>query len=157
MFAIYLYSSFIPPVKRLNCRPLPAYHSLKTMKYDALFLGNYTRDTIVSPEATRTVDGGAFYYGANVACRLGLRTTAVTRLAREHFAVLEELLGLGVSVRAEATPRSTVLRLEYPDADPDHRRILVQSSAGSFQPHQVADLQARVACIGASFRGRRSC
>jgi sugar/nucleoside kinase (ribokinase family) len=58
-----------------------------------------------------------------------------------------------VSVRAEAVPCSTVLRLEYPDADPDHRRILVESSAGSFQPSQVEGLEARLACIGASFRG----
>jgi sugar/nucleoside kinase (ribokinase family) len=123
------------------------------MRYDALFLGNYTRDTIVNPEGVSTVNGGAFYYGANVACRLGLRTAAVTRLAREDFAVVEELSGLGVSVRAQTTPRSTVLRLEYPDADPDHRRILVESTAGSFQPRQVEGLRARVACIGASFRG----
>jgi hypothetical protein len=88
-----------------------------------------------------------------VACRLGLRTAAVTRLSREDFAVIEELTALGVSVRAQVTTSSTVLRLEYPDADPDHRRILVQSTAGSFLPNQVEGLEARLACIGASFRG----
>jgi len=123
------------------------------MKFDALFLGNYTRDTIVSPEGTRTVQGGAFYYGASVACRLGLRVAAVTRLAREDFAVVDELAALGVSVRAEATPRSTVLRLEYPGADPDRRRIFVESSAGPFDPGQLEGIEARLACVGASFRG----
>jgi sugar/nucleoside kinase (ribokinase family) len=123
------------------------------MKYDALFLGNYTRDTIVSPAGMRTVHGGAFYYGANVACRLGLRTAAVTRLAREDFTVIEELAAMGVSVRAQAAPCSTALRLEYPDADPDHRRILVESSAGSIRADQVEGLEASLACIGASFRG----
>jgi hypothetical protein len=123
------------------------------MSHDVLFLGNYTKDTIATPEATRTVHGGAFYYGANVACRLGLRTAAVTRLSREDFAVVEELTALGVSVRAQVTTSSTVLRLEYPDADPDHRRILVQSTAGSVLPRQVEGLEARLACIGASFRG----
>ena len=29
--------------------------------YDIVFLGNYTRDTIVSPRGTRVVDGGAFF------------------------------------------------------------------------------------------------
>jgi len=123
------------------------------MKYDALFLGNYTKDTIVSPAGTRVVHGGAFYYGANVASRLGLRTAAVTRLARQDFAVIDELTALGVRVRAEAVPRSTALRLEYPDSDPDHRRILVESSAGSILPDQVEGLEARLACVGASFRG----
>ena len=123
------------------------------MKHDVLFLGNYTKDTIATPAGERTVHGGAFYYGANVAGRLGLRTAAVTRLAREDFAVIEELTGLGVSVHAEVTPRSTVLRLEYPDDNPDHRRIRIESTAGSFQPRQVQGLEARLACIGASFRG----
>jgi sugar/nucleoside kinase (ribokinase family) len=124
--------------------------------FDALFLGNYTKDTIVNPAGTRTVHGGAFYYGANVAARLGLRTAAVTRLAREDHAVLDELAGLGVSVRAECAPRSTELRLEYPDPDPDHRRIWVRSSAGSIRPAQLEGLEARLACVGASFRGEVS-
>ena len=54
------------------------------MSHDVLFLGNYTKDTIATPEATRTVHGGAFYYGANVACRLGLRTAACCSHSPDH-------------------------------------------------------------------------
>jgi sugar/nucleoside kinase (ribokinase family) len=123
-------------------------------RFDVLFLGNFTRDTIVGPAGTRTVNGGAFYYGANVACRLGgLRVAAVTRLAREDLGVVEELRSLGVSVFPRLTPRSTALRLVYPSDDPDQRRICVDSSAGPFSARQVEGLSARLVVVGASFRG----
>ena len=51
--------------------------------YDVLFLGHYTKDTIVLAQGTRLVDGGAFNYGAHVAVRMGLRVAAITRLAGE--------------------------------------------------------------------------
>ena len=121
--------------------------------FDIAFLGNYTKDTIVSAAGTRIVDGGAFNYGAHVAARMGLRAAAITRLAREDWRVVEALAALGVDVFAEATPASTCLRLEYPSANPDERVIYVASSAGSFTPDQVAGIQARAFVLGPSFRG----
>ena len=47
--------------------------------YDIVILGNYTKDTIVSAEGTRVVDGGGFNYGAHVASRpAGSATATVT-------------------------------------------------------------------------------
>ncbi len=122
-------------------------------EYAIAFLGNYTKDTIVSATGTRLVDGGAFNYGAHVAARMGLRVAAITRLAREDWRVVEGLTALGVDVFAEATPASTCLRLEYPSANPDERVIYVTSSAGSFAATQISELQARAFVLGPSFRG----
>ena len=121
--------------------------------YDIAFLGNYTKDTIVSAAGTRLVDGGAFNYGAHAAAQMGLRVVAITRLAREDWRVVEELTRLGVDVFAEATPHSTCLRLEYPSSNPDERVIYVTTSAGSFAPVQVAEVQAQAFVLGPSFRG----
>ena len=121
--------------------------------YEIAFLGNYTKDTIVSARGTRTVDGGAFNYGAHAAAQMGLRVAAVTRLAREDWRVVEGLAALGVDVFAEATPASTCLRLEYPSSNPDERVIYVTSSAGSFSPTQVDEVQAQFFVLGPSFRG----
>jgi sugar/nucleoside kinase (ribokinase family) len=123
------------------------------IEYEIAFVGNYTRDTIVSAAGTRVVDGGAFNYGAQVAARMGLRVAAITRLAREDWRVVGALTALGIDVFAEATPRSTCLRLEYPSSDPDERVLYVASSAGSFTPAQVADIEARAFVLGPSFRG----
>ncbi len=121
--------------------------------YDIAFVGNYTKDTIVSAAGKRLVDGGAFNYGAHVAAHMGLRTAAVTRLAGEDWHVVDRLARLGVDVLAEQTPQSTCLRLEYPTANVDERVIYVTSTAGTFTPEQVVGVPARAFVVGTSFRG----
>jgi sugar/nucleoside kinase (ribokinase family) len=121
--------------------------------YAIAFIGNYTKDTISDSRGVRVVDGGAFYYGANVAARLDLHTCAVTRLSKRDTHVIARLEALGVDVFPEYTPESTQLRLVYPSENPDERQIFVDSSAGSFRPEQVVNLNTRIAVIGASFRG----
>jgi sugar/nucleoside kinase (ribokinase family) len=124
--------------------------------YDITFLGHYTKDTVVSASGTRIVDGGAVFYGANVAARMGLKTAVVTRLAREDFRVVEEMERLGVRVFAKATPKSTCLRLEYPSSNVDERVIRVASTAGAFTPEEVQHIETRAVVIGGSMRGEIS-
>jgi sugar/nucleoside kinase (ribokinase family) len=121
--------------------------------FDIIFLGHYTKDTIVSSQGTRIVDGGAFNYGSHATIRMGLKVAAVTRLAQEDFRVIDELRDLGVHVFAKATPCSTCLRLEYPSSNPDKRVIYMTSSAGPFTPSEVVAVSAKAFVIGASARG----
>jgi sugar/nucleoside kinase (ribokinase family) len=121
--------------------------------FDIAFLGHYTKDTIVSAQGTRIVDGGAFNYGSHASIRMGLKVAAVTRLAQEDFRVIDELRGLGVHVSAKATPCSTCLRLEYLSSNPDERVISMTSSAGPFTPSEVVGISAKAFVIGASVRG----
>jgi len=121
--------------------------------FDIAFLGHYTKDTIVSAQGTRVVDGGAFNYGSHAAIRMGLRVAAISRLAKEDFQVIDELKALGVHVFAKATPHSTCLRLEYPSSNPDERVIYITSSAGPFTPSEVVGISAKAFVIGASVRG----
>ena len=121
--------------------------------FDIAFLGHYTKDTIVSPQGTRVVDGGAFNYGSHAAIRMGLRVAAISRLAKEDFRVIDELKALGVQVFAKATSHSTCLRLEYPSSNPDERVIYMTSSAGPFTPSEVVGISAKAFVIGASVRG----
>ncbi len=123
------------------------------MKRDIVFLGNYTKDTIVSAAGTRVVDGGAFNYGAHVASSMGLRVAAVTRLAKEDWQVVRHLEDMGIDVRARATPHSTCLRLEYPTANVDERVIYVTSTAGAFTTDQVQELEAPAFVVGPTLRG----
>ena len=120
--------------------------------FDIVFLGHYTKDTIVSSTGTRVVDGGAFNYGANVAARMGLKVAAITRLAKEDLHVVEKLEHLGVDAFAHISPQSTCLRLEYPTSNVDERIIYVTSSAGPFTTAQVERIQARAIVVGASMR-----
>ena len=120
--------------------------------YDVLYVGNYTKDTIVSPAGTKIVDGGAVNYAAHAAARLGSKVAVVTRLAKNDEHVVEKLTQSGIDCYVTYTPTSTLLRLEYPTTDPDIRTLSVMSVAGSIKASEVEHLDARAAVIGASLR-----
>jgi len=121
--------------------------------YDIVIIGNYTKDTIVSPSGTRYVDGGGFNYGVHVAAMMGLKTAAVTRLAKEDSHVVDALLNLGVDVYPVFTKQSTLMKLEYPTTNVDERTLSVNGTAGAFTPDHVENLSAKAFLINASTRG----
>ena len=121
--------------------------------YDVLYIGNYTKDTIISPAGTRIVDGGAVNYAAHAAARLGFKVAVVTRLAREDERVVEKFTQSGIDCYVTYTPSSTLLRLEYPTADPDIRTLSVSSVAGPISASHLEGIDARAAVIGSSLRG----
>jgi sugar/nucleoside kinase (ribokinase family) len=121
--------------------------------YDVLYIGNYTKDKIISLSGTKIVDGGAVNYGAHAAARLGRKVAVVTRLAKEDETVVERFTQAGIDCYVTYTPQSTFLTLEYPTADPDIRTLSVNSVAGSIIAADVANLNARAAVIGSSLRG----
>ncbi|MEW6232481.1 MAG: PfkB family carbohydrate kinase [Chloroflexota bacterium] len=121
--------------------------------FDIAFIGHYTKDTVVTPQETRIIQGGAFNYGCHVAARMGLRAAVVTRLAREDFDVVETLTRMGVRVFATPTQESTCLKLVYASEDLDQRTIYTVGFAGPFTPEEVEPVQAQAYHIGASIRG----
>lgn len=121
--------------------------------YDVLYIGNYTKDTIITPAGTKYVDGGAVNYAAHAAARLGMKVAVVTRLSKEDERVVEKFTQSGIDCYATYTPQSTLLQLEYPTADPDIRTLSVTATAGSIAVSEVKNLSARAAVIGSSLRG----
>lgn len=121
--------------------------------YDVLCIGNYTKDTIISPAGTKYVDGGAVNYAAHAATRLGMKVAVVTRLAKEDERVVEKFTQSGIDCYATYTSQSTIMKLEYPTADPDIRTLSVTGTAGSIAASEVENIDARAAVIGSSLRG----
>jgi len=121
--------------------------------YDVIYIGNYTKDTIISPAGTKYVDGGAVNYAAHAAAQLGMNVAVVTRLAREDDHVVEKFTQAGIDCYATYTPQSTLMKLEYPTTNPDIRNLSVTGLAGAITAGDVENLQARAAVIGSSLRG----
>ncbi|MEO8354786.1 MAG: PfkB family carbohydrate kinase [Chloroflexota bacterium] len=121
--------------------------------YDVLYIGNYTRDTIVSPAGTKYVDGGAVNYAAHAAARLGMKVAVVTRLAKADDRVVEKFVQSGIDCYPTYTPQSTIMKLEYPTTDPDIRTLSVTGTAGTIRAGDVENINARAAVIGSSLRG----
>jgi sugar/nucleoside kinase (ribokinase family) len=125
-------------------------------QYDIAFLGAYTKDTLVTRTSTKEVNGGAYFYGASAASRMGLKTAAVTRLAREDFGSFAPLEAGGVTVKAIPSAKSTVLKLDYPTDNPDDRILTLTSTADPFEPRDIEGIDAGVWSIGATLRGEVS-
>jgi sugar/nucleoside kinase (ribokinase family) len=121
--------------------------------YDIVCVGNYTKDTIVSPNGTLYVDGGAVNYAAHAAVRLGFKVAVVTHLAQEDERMIDKLNESGVICYPVYTPSSTNMKLEYPTLNPDIRTLYVTGTAGTIAPEEVAGLDMRAAVIGTSLRG----
>jgi len=121
--------------------------------FDIAFLGQYTKDRIISPAGMHVVDGGACFHGSAAAAALDLRVAVVTRLAAEDAARLAALLRPGIYLKAIAAAQSTCLELRYPSGNPDERILSVSSVAEPFEPGDIEDIEALVWSIGASIRG----
>jgi sugar/nucleoside kinase (ribokinase family) len=125
----------------------------QSVVYDIVIIGNYTKDTIISPAGKSQVDGGGFNYGVHVAAMMGLKVAAVTRLAKDDAYVLDVLIALGTDVFPYYTPQSTNMCLYYPTTDVDNRILSVTSVAEPFLPSQIDSLEAKVFLLNASTRG----
>lgn len=121
--------------------------------FDLVYIGNYTKDTIISPAGTRFVDGGAVNYAAHTGACLGFRTAAVVHLAEEDRRVIDGLEKAGVTCFPTFTPDSTCVRLEYPTADPDIRNLYVTSTARPITAEDIEQITARTAVVGTTLRG----
>jgi sugar/nucleoside kinase (ribokinase family) len=121
--------------------------------YDIVCIGNYTKDTIISPVGVKYVDGGAVNYAAHAANQLGLKVAVITRLAREDQRVIDKFVGSGIDCFPTYTTASTTMKLEYPTTDPDFRYLFVASTAGSITSTDVESIDTKAAVIGSSLRG----
>ncbi len=122
-------------------------------QYDVVYIGNYTKDTIISPSGIRFVDGGGACYAAYAAARLGLKVAIVTRLAREDNHVVESLEQAGIDCYATFSLQSTLMKLEYPTTNPDIRTLTVAGVAGNITVEAVENLETKAAVINSSLRG----
>ncbi len=124
-----------------------------TRSYGAIFAGNYTKDTIITPNGTSYVDGGGMNYAASVAHRLGIHAAVVTRLAEEDQHVVEDIRDRSIDCFPFFSPSSTLMTLEYKTHEVDKRNLYVKGVAGTIQPEHLAGLQARAIAVSPSLRG----
>jgi sugar/nucleoside kinase (ribokinase family) len=121
--------------------------------YDVVCIGNYTKDTIITPSGTQYVDGGGMRYAAYAGACLGLKVAVVTRLAREDIHVVAKFNLAGIDCYPTYSSQSTLMQLYYPTTDPDIRTLSVAGTAGSISVKEVEDLEMKAAAINSSLRG----
>ncbi|HPS42511.1 MAG TPA: PfkB family carbohydrate kinase [Anaerolineaceae bacterium] len=121
--------------------------------YDVICAGNYTKDTIITPEGTRYVDGGGMNYAAHVVHGLGMKTAVVTRLAQEDEHVVTNIRADGIDCYPAYSPSSTLMTLEYKTHDVDKRNLYVKATGGTILPEHLDGLESRAVIVSPSLRG----
>ncbi|PKO04268.1 MAG: hypothetical protein CVU41_17725 [Chloroflexi bacterium HGW-Chloroflexi-3] len=121
--------------------------------YDVIYAGNYTKDTIITPDGIRVVDGGGMNYAANVGARLGIKAAIITRLAKEDQQVVDAIQFAGIDCYPYYSDFSTVMTLEYKTRNVDERNLYIKSTAGTIQPSYLEDFQAKAVAVSPSLRG----
>lgn len=126
---------------------------METTHYDVVYIGNYTKDTIITPSGIRHVDGGGSRYAAYAAHRLGKKVAVVTCLAEEDNRIVEELRRAGIGCHPAYSAQSTLMNLDYPTSNPDIRTLTVAGVADPIRPEMLEGLTMSFASINASLRG----
>ncbi len=121
--------------------------------YDVIFAGNYTKDTIITPDGIRNVDGGGMNYAAHAGLRLGSRAAMVTRLAKEDEYVVRNIQADGIDCYPVFSPYSTLMTLEYKTLYVDKRNLYVKHVAETIHPEHIDGLEARAIAVSPSLRG----
>jgi len=121
--------------------------------YDVIYAGNYTKDTIITPDGTRYVDGGGMNYAAHAGKRLGIKPAVVTRLAKDDNHVVEALQHAGIDCFPVYSPNSTLMTLEYKTHDVDQRNLYVKSVGGTIKAEHLDGLTANAIVVSPSLRG----
>lgn len=126
----------------------------KTLKlYDVIFAGNYTKDTIITPDGTHYLDGGGMNYAAHAGKSMGIKAAIVTRLAKEDEYVVKNIQKDGIDCFPIYSPSSTLMTLEYKTHDVDKRNLYVKGIAGTIKPEHLEGLEARAVVVSPSLRG----
>ena len=121
--------------------------------YDLIFAGNYTKDTIITPDGIQYVDGGGMNYGAHAAARLGRRTAIITRMAKEDDHVVADIQADGIDCYPVFSPSSTLMTLEYKTHEVDKRNLYVKGIAGTISPTALDGLDTKAVVVSPSLRG----
>lgn len=121
--------------------------------YDVIYVGNYTKDTIITPAGTRYVDGGGMNYAAHAGKCLGAQVAVVTRLSEEDQHVVDDIRSDGIDCYPVYSTYSTLMTLEYETDNVDKRNLFVREVAGTIEPGHLDGLTTRAIAVSPSLRG----
>lgn len=121
--------------------------------FDVVYVGNYTKDTIITPDGKKFVDGGGMNYAAHAGKRLGINPAVVTRLSADDCYVVEDIRAAGIDCFPIYSPFSTLMTLEYKTRDVDKRELYVKSTAGTIKAEHLDGLVTKAVAVSPSLRG----
>lgn len=120
---------------------------------DIVILGHIAKDIIDIDGVSKSVLGGAVYYGGLAGSRMGLKLAIVTRLKIEDFPILDSFEKNNIKYFAYPAKETSGLKNIYSSQNMEYRSYKPLGFAGAFNEEEIPDFNTKFFVIGSIIAG----
>ncbi|NVM19135.1 MAG: hypothetical protein HWN80_15580 [Candidatus Lokiarchaeota archaeon] len=120
---------------------------------DIVIIGHIAKDIIEIDGVSKSVLGGAVYYGSLAGSRMGLQLAIITRLKKEDFPILDSFEKNNIKYFAYPSKETSGLKNIYSSRNMEFRTYEPLGFAGAFNKTEIPEIKTKFFVIGPILAG----
>ncbi|MHA1477056.1 MAG: hypothetical protein ACTSPU_02555 [Promethearchaeota archaeon] len=120
---------------------------------DIAIIGHIAKDIIEIDGVSKSVLGGAVYYGGLAGSQMGLKVAIITRLKAEDFPFLDPFKKNNIKYFAYPAKETSGIKNIYSSQNMEHRSYEPLGFAGAFNKEEIPDIRTKFFVIGSIIAG----
>ncbi|MBY9020902.1 MAG: hypothetical protein KGD67_07580, partial [Candidatus Lokiarchaeota archaeon] len=120
---------------------------------DIVIIGHIAKDIIEIDGVSKSVLGGAVYYGGLAGSQMGLKVTIITRLKIEDFPILESFEKSKIKYFAYPAKETSGIKNIYSSQNMEYRSYEPLGFAGVYKREEIPDINTKIFVIGSIIAG----
>ena len=120
---------------------------------DIAIIGHIAKDIIEIDGVSKSVLGGAVYYGGLAGSQMGLKVAIITRLKAEDFPFLDSFKKNNIKYFAYPAKETSGIKNIYSSQNMEHRSYEPLGFAGAFNKEEIPDIRTKFFVIGSIIAG----
>ncbi len=125
----------------------------EVLELDIVIIGHIAKDIIEIDGVSKTVLGGAVYYGGLAGSQMGLKLAIITRLRVEDFPILDSFEKNNIKYFAYPAEETSGIKNIYSSQNMEHRSYEPLGFAGAFKKEEIPDITIKFFVIGSIIAG----
>lgn len=125
----------------------------EVLESDIVIIGHIAKDIIEIDGVSKTVLGGAVYYGGLAGSRMGLKLAIITRLKVEDFPILDYFEKNNIKYFAYPAKETSGLKNIYSSQNMEYRSYEPLGFADAFNKEEIPDINTKFFVIGSIIAG----
>jgi len=120
---------------------------------DIVIIGHVAKDIIEIDGVSKSVLGGAVYYGGLAGSQMGIKIAIITRLKTEDFSILDSFRKHNIKYFAYPAKETSGIRNIYSSQNMEYRSYEPLGFAGAFNREEIPDIKTKIFVIGPIIAG----
>ena len=120
---------------------------------DIAIIGHIAKDIIEIDGVSKSVLGGAVYYGGLAGSQMGLKVAIITRLKAEDFPFLDPFKKNNIKYFAYPAKETSGIKNIYSSQNMEYRSYEPLGFAGAFNKEEIPDIRTKFFVIGSIIAG----